>query len=333
MNVSCVFLFFEIMTSATNAAHSIVSLVMDELRLSLEPKILNALSDYGLCKETHEAVMNIPFVKRLLDNQCRCNVQQEPIQLEIIDAAIEHKDGLDNLDSIKEYMNSTALGENNDANIAANASEFEYSTEEEDDDDDLKKGTTNDEEEEEQVEEEPAAEQEEEQEEEEPAAEQEEEQEEEELAAEQEEEQEEEELAAEQEEEQEEEELAAEQEEEKEEEEPAAEQEEEQEEEEQEDEQEEEEKEEEEEPVAEQDEEQEKQEEKEDEKADEEDEEQADEEELELFEVEIKGKTYVTNDEMEGDIYDYTNEEVGEIVGSFKNGIAKLTKKSSTMKK
>ena len=268
MNVSCVFLFFEIMTSATNAAHSIVSLVMDELRLSLEPKILNALSDYGLCKETHEAVMNIPFVKRLLDNQCRCNVQQEPIQLEIIDAAIEHKDGLDNLDSIKEYMNSTALGENNDANIAANASEFEYSTEEEDDDDDLKKGTTNDEEEEEQVEEEPAAEQEEEQEEEE-----------------------------------------------------------------QEDEQEEEEKEEEEEPVAEQDEEQEKQEEKEDEKADEEDEEQADEEELELFEVEIKGKTYVTNDEMEGDIYDYTNEEVGEIVGSFKNGIAKLTKKSSTMKK
>ena len=264
------------MTSATNAAHSIVSLVMDELRLSLEPKILNALSDYGLCKETHEAVMNIPFVKRLLDNQCRCNVQQEPIQLEIIDAAIEHKDGLDNLDSIKEYMNSTALGENNDANIAANASEFECSTEEEDD---LKKRTINDDDEEEEEEEE--------------------------------------------------EELAIEQDEE----EPAAEQEEEQEEEEQEDEQEEEEKEEEEEPVAEQDEEQEKQEEKEDEKADEEDEEQADEEELELFEVEIKGKTYVTNDEMEGDIYDYTNEEVGEIVGSFKNGIAKLTKKSSTMKK
>ena len=291
------------MTSATNAAHSIVSLVMDELRLSLEPKILNALSDYGLCKETHEAVMNIPFVKRLLDNQCRCNVQQEPIQLEIIDAAIEHKDGLDNLDSIKEYMNSTALGENNDANIAANASEFECSTEEEDD---LKKRTINDddEEEEEEEEEELAIEQDEE----EPAAEQEEEQEEEEQEEEKEEE-------------------------EKEEEEPAAEQEEEQEEEEQEDEQEEEEKEEEEEPVAEQDEEQEKQEEKEDEKADEEDEEQADEEELELFEVEIKGKTYVTNDEMEGDIYDYTNEEVGEIVGSFKNGIAKLTKKSSTMKK
>jgi hypothetical protein len=296
------------MTSATNAAHSIVSLVMDELRLSLEPKILNALSDYGLCKETHEAVMNIPFVKRLLDNQCRCNVQQEPIQLEIIDAAIEHKDGLDNLDSIKEYMNSTTLSENNDANIAANASEFECSTEEEDDDDDLKKGTTNDEEEEEEEEEDEEEEKEEEDEEEEEATvshqlqQVEEQQEDEEEEADQEEEE--------------------------------ADQEEEEADQEEEEKQEEEEEQEEEEPAAEQDEEQEKQEEKEDEKedekADEEDEEQADEEELELFEVEIKGKTYVTNDEMEGDIYDYTNEEVGEIVGSFKNGVAKLTKKSKT---
>ena len=64
------------------------------------------------------------------------------------------------------------------------------------------------------------------------------------------------------------------------------------------------------------------------EEADQEEEEQ--EEELELFEVEIKGKTYVTNDETDGDIYDYTNEEVGEIVGSFKNGVAKFTKKSRT---
>ena len=280
------------MTSATNAAHSIVSLVMDELRLSLEPKILNALSDYGLCKETHEAVMNIPFVKRLLDNQCRCNVQQqEPIRLEIIDTEIEHKDGLDNLDSIKEYMNSTTLSENNDANIAANASEFECSTEEEDDDDDLKKGTTNDEEEEEEEEEDEEEEEKEEEDEEEEEA----------TVSHQ--------LQQVEEQQEDEEEEADQEEEEK---------------------QEEEEEQEEEEPAAEQDEEQEKQEEKEDEKADEEDEEQADEEELELFEVEIKGKTYVTNDEMEGDIYDYTNEEVGEIVGSFKNGVAKLTKKSKT---
>jgi flagellar hook protein FlgE len=43
--------------------------------------------------------------------------------------------------------------------------------------------------------------------------------------------------------------------------------------------------------------------------------------------VEIKGKTYVTNDETNGDIYQYENEEVGEIVGTFSNGVAKMTKK------
>ena len=53
---------------------------------------------------------------------------------------------------------------------------------------------------------------------------------------------------------------------------------------------------------------------------------------LELFEVEIKGKTYVTNDETNGDIYEYDNEEVGEIVGVFKNGVAKLTKKTKSSK-
>ena len=59
------------------------------------------------------------------------------------------------------------------------------------------------------------------------------------------------------------------------------------------------------------------------------------EEELELFEVEIKGKTYVTNDETNGDIYEYVNDEVGEIVGVFKNGVAKMIKKprSSNTKK
>ena len=33
---------------------------------------------------------------------------------------------------------------------------------------------------------------------------------------------------------------------------------------------------------------------------------------------------------MEGDIYEYVNDEVGEIVGTFKNGIAKFTKKSKS---
>ena len=43
--------------------------------------------------------------------------------------------------------------------------------------------------------------------------------------------------------------------------------------------------------------------------------------------MEIKGKTYVTNDEINGDIYEYTNDEVGEIVGAFNNGVAKMIKK------
>jgi flagellar hook protein FlgE len=46
--------------------------------------------------------------------------------------------------------------------------------------------------------------------------------------------------------------------------------------------------------------------------------------------VEIKGKTYVTNNETDGDIYAYVNDEVGEIVGEFKNGVAKLFKKSKS---
>ena len=65
----------------------------------------------------------------------------------------------------------------------------------------------------------------------------------------------------------------------------------------------------------------------------EEEEAQDEEEELELFEVEIKGKTYVTNDEVNGDIYEYENDEVGEIVGTFKNGVAKMIKKSKSSQK
>ena len=51
-----------------------------------------------------------------------------------------------------------------------------------------------------------------------------------------------------------------------------------------------------------------------------------------MFEVDIKGKTYVTNDETNGDIYEYNNDEVGEIVGAFKNGVAKMLKKSKSQK-
>ena len=62
-------------------------------------------------------------------------------------------------------------------------------------------------------------------------------------------------------------------------------------------------------------------------------EEEEQEEDLELFEVEIKGKTYVTNDETNGDIYEYGNDEVGEIVGTFKNGVAKMMKKPKSNSK
>ena len=61
--------------------------------------------------------------------------------------------------------------------------------------------------------------------------------------------------------------------------------------------------------------------------------EEQEEEDLELFEVEIKGKTYVTNDETNGDIYEYENDEVGEIVGTFKNGVAKMMKKPKSNSK
>ena len=92
----------------TAATNSIIALMMDELRQSLEPKLLHALADYHLYKETHNAVLQIPFVKHLLENQCKCHAKQsthDPIQLEIIDVATEH--ALPNLDSIAEYINTT----------------------------------------------------------------------------------------------------------------------------------------------------------------------------------------------------------------------------------
>ena len=48
-------------------------------------------------------------------------------------------------------------------------------------------------------------------------------------------------------------------------------------------------------------------------------EEEEEEEEEELFEVEINGIRYVTNDDEDGNIYSYINEEVGEKVGIFKD--------------
>jgi ribosomal protein L12E/L44/L45/RPP1/RPP2 len=99
---------------------------MDEVRQSLEPKISHVLADYQMYKETHDALLQIPFVKLLLENQCKCNsaakTPHDPIQLEIIDAAV---DGLSNLDSITEYVNATVVSE-----AASEAEEAEEAEEE-----------------------------------------------------------------------------------------------------------------------------------------------------------------------------------------------------------
>ena len=262
---------------------------MDEVRQSLEPKMARALANYQLYKETHDAVLQIPFVKHLLETQCACKSQQatqsqiDPIQLEIIDVATEQR-VLPNLDSIAEYLNNSAI------------KQCDFETDEEHQEE------TDEEEEEAEEEEEEVQEEEEtnvQEEEEEEAVQEEEEEEEEEVHEEEAEEevQEEEETNV-----QEEEETNVQEEE-----------------------------------VQEESEAEEKVQESAEaeaeetnvqEEAESAEEEEEEEEELELFEVEIKGKTYVTNDETEGDIYAYVNNEVGEIVGEFKNGVAKLFKKS-----
>ena len=128
--------------TATNAASSIISLLIDEVRQSLEPKILHILADYQTYKETHDAMLQIPFVKHLLENQCRCNISiqpaqstdpetvnaHEPIHLEIIE---KHAHGLQNLDSISEYINSTIESSASEAESEAEEAEAEAESESE----------------------------------------------------------------------------------------------------------------------------------------------------------------------------------------------------------
>jgi hypothetical protein len=54
--------------------------------------------------------------------------------------------------------------------------------------------------------------------------------------------------------------------------------------------------------------------------------EEEEEEEEELYEVEINGVMYVTNDDEDGTIYSYDNEEVGDKVGEFKGLVAHIYK-------
>ena len=226
--------------ATTAATSSIISLLLDEVRQSLEPKISHMLTDYQTYKETHDALLKIPFIKHLLENQCKCRpVVHEPIQLEIIDVdiAAEQVGNLPNLDSISEYINATIESDtekegSEEASEEASEEEEEASEEEEEASEEEEETLVEAEEtlveatlvetlvEETLVEETLVEET-----------------------------------------------LV--------------------------------------ETLVE------------------------DEEELELFEVMIKGKPYVTSDETDGDIYEYVNDEVGEIVGTFKNGVAKFIKKTS----
>ena len=302
---------------------SIISLVMDEVRQSLEPKISHILTDYQTYKETHDALLKIPFIKHLLDNQCKCHATQveqstppepaahdEPIHLEIIDG-VAH--GLPNLDSIAEYINATIDETSDHETVSEEDLEAEEATseavvseteeEEEEEEEATSEAVTSEAATSEAVTSEAVT-------------------------------------------------SEADQEEEDQEEEDQEEEDQEEEEEDQEEEEEEEEEEATSEAViseaviseaviseaviSEADQAEVDQAEVDQEEVDQEEEEatsEAEEEELELFEVEIKGKTYVTNDEIEGDIYEYANDEVGEIVGTFKNGVAKMIKKPKSSQK
>ena len=249
--------------ATTAATSSIISLLLDEVRQSLEPKISHMLTDYQTYKETHDALLKIPFIKHLLENQCKCRpVVHEPIQLEIIDVdiAAEQVGNLPNLDSISEYINATIESDTEkEGSEEASEEEEEEASEEEEEASEEEEEASEEEEEETLVEaeetlveatlvetlvEETLVET---------------------LV---------EKTLVEEtlvktlvEETLVEETLV--------------------------------------ETLVE------------------------DEEELELFEVMIKGKPYVTSDETDGDIYEYVNDEVGEIVGTFKNGVAKFIKKTS----
>ena len=113
---------------AKEPTDAIVSLLMDELRRTLEPKISHILADYQLFKETHNAVLQIPFVQLLLKQQkmCKCHEPEleepEPIRLEIIDKV---PTDAPNLDSIANYINSTAEDEEAEEAVAQEEAEEE----------------------------------------------------------------------------------------------------------------------------------------------------------------------------------------------------------------
>ena len=303
---------------------SILNDVTASIQNNIKKSLDGALKDYELYKSTHDAILQIPFVRELyIQNQELIsqlemlehpNSHSQPIQLKIDELSPQSSPVV-----MHSYFQIDSRHDNpftkNTNKILSSASEGEEESEEEEDleeseESDQEESEESDQEEEvEEVKEEVDQEQEEEEEEE--QEEEEEEEEEQEEEEEEEEEQEEEEEEEEEQEEQEEEE----QEEEEEEEEVKEEEEQQEEEEEEEVKEEEEEQEEEEE---EEEEEQEEEEEEEQEEEEEEEEEQEEEEE-EVYEIVIKNITYFTTNENDGDIYSCVDGDVGEIVGKFKN--------------
>ena len=61
-----------------------------------------------------------------------------------------------------------------------------------------------------------------------------------------------------------------------------------------------------------------------DEEDEEDEDEDEDEEEAEVFSITINGKSYFTDDDKNGDIYEDVDDDIGNIVGQFKNGVSSL---------
>ena len=274
---------------------SILNDVTASIQNNIQKSLDGALKDYELYKSTHDAILQIPFVRDLyIQNQELISQLDQPIQLKIdeilpptsppvMHSYIQMFDSLNHNDPNKK--NKKLSEEDESTSTIQSECSGESDSEEAEESESSEEEAENEESEQEEVEDEESEQEEE--------AEEEEAEEEEEEEVEQEEAEQEEAEQEEEEQEQEEAEVEAEQEEQEQEE---AEQEQEQEEAEVEAEQE--------------------QEEQEQEEAEQEQEEEAEEE---VYEIVIKNVTYFTTNENDGDIYSCVGGDVGEVVGKFKN--------------
>ena len=309
---------------------SVLKDVTNSIKNNLKTSFDDVLKDYELYKSTHDALLQIPFIKDLYNKNSELSLQVKTLKQQEEEGLKCEEDGEEHEPTITLNIHDSFIKNNDDEPFSLRADFFKINKMN-------KKQPENDfeiensEEEEEAISEseeeaiseayEEAADEEEEEEEEEESEKEESEKEESE-AEEEESEAEEEESEAEEEEEEEEseaeEEAISE----------AADEEEEAEEEEAEDDElseaEEEAEEEEEEAKEEEEEEQEQEEEEEEE---EEEAEEEEEEEEEVFEILIKNVTYYTTNKQDGDIYSCVNNDVGEIVGKFKNGKPSFSKR------